>query len=221
MSELLREIDQELRQDRAREWMVRYGPKALLVGVAIVALVAIGVYFNKVEMERRAAATAQLIAIIGDEQRPQHLKIDALSAYVEEQHGAIAALGEFHLAAELARQGDIEAARGHYQSLATNSDLASELQDLAILFDILLRIDTDPAGELVRELEPLTAPNITWRWTAQELTALLHVRLGNIDQAQRIFAELAITDGLPLGLRQRVFQWQEIFGTPEDDPSAS
>ncbi|MBV6632205.1 MAG: hypothetical protein KI792_04120 [Alphaproteobacteria bacterium] len=221
MSDLLREIDQELRQDRAREWMVRYGPKLLVAAVAIVALVAIGVFLNKQEMERRAVATAELISILGDEQRPIDLNIDALTGYVEEQHGAIGAIGEFHLAAELARQGDVEAARGHYQGLATNGDLAPELQDLALLFDILLRLDTDPAGELIRELQPLTMPDVTWRWSAQELTALLHVRQGDIDQARRIFAELAITDGLPVGLRARVFRWQEIFGTPDEDPSAS
>ena len=43
MSELFREIDSELRQDKAREWLLRYGPRILIVCVIGIFLVAIGV----------------------------------------------------------------------------------------------------------------------------------------------------------------------------------
>ena len=66
MSELFREIDSELRQDKAREWLLRYGPRILIVCVIGIFLVAIGVYLREQEMERREAATAELIGIVGE-----------------------------------------------------------------------------------------------------------------------------------------------------------
>lgn len=218
MSELFREIDSELRQDKAREWLMRYGPRILIVSVITVLLVAIGVYLREKEMERRAAATAELITIVGEGPRPTDLSIDALTRFVETTDGAVAAIGQFHLAGELARSGDLEAAMQNYRQLAVNSHLTPELQDLALLFDIMLRLDDvdQTVDDLLAELAPLTAPSVAWRFSAMELTALLQIRKGNEEQGKQIIADLLEVPNLPLGMRQRLFQWTEIYGVPAD-----
>jgi hypothetical protein len=58
MSELFREIDSELRQDKARELLLKYGPRALILSVIAVITVVVGVYLRDQEHARQADASA-------------------------------------------------------------------------------------------------------------------------------------------------------------------
>ena len=216
MSELFREIDSELRQDKAREWLLRYGPRILIVCVIGIFLVAIGVYLREQEMERREAATAELIGIVGEGPRPTDLSVEQLQQYVANTKGEIAAIGQFHLAGELARDGDVGGALANYKELSANSDLTQELRDLASLYSIMLRMNDEnqTADALIAELAPLSGPEVAWNLTAQELTALLHIKNGNEEQGRQIIADLLEVTNLPLGMRRRLFQWTEIYGEP-------
>ncbi|MEO0394156.1 MAG: hypothetical protein AAF213_13090, partial [Pseudomonadota bacterium] len=125
--------------------------------------------------------------------------------------------GEFCLAGQLAREGNIGGALDNYQTLALDPNLPDELQDLALLYAIMLRMDGDtPAEDLIAELEPLTNPAITWRWSALELQALLHIENGDVETGRAMIADLLLEPNLPVSMRRRLFQWTEIYGVPED-----
>ncbi|MEO0393746.1 MAG: hypothetical protein AAF213_10970, partial [Pseudomonadota bacterium] len=71
MSELFREIDSELRQDKARALLAKYGPRALIFSVITVVAVVIGVYLRDQEIARQSAATQELVKLVGEGPIPQ------------------------------------------------------------------------------------------------------------------------------------------------------
>jgi hypothetical protein len=215
MSDLLREIDQELRQDKARELLLRYGKQFLIGSVIIVLLVAIGVYLRNQDIKQRAATTLELVGIIGEGPTPTDLDLDALEKYVASAHGELASLGKFHMAGELARRGQKDDAIKIYRELAVDGSLTDELQDLAVLLDIMLRVDDGEPQSLIKELAPLTLPTIAWSYTARELTALLQIKAGDLNSGREGISSLLDVDGLPINMRRRLYQWQEIYGVPE------
>ena len=217
MSELFREIDSELRQDKARALLIKYGPRALILSIIAVVAVVIGVYLRDQEIARQSAATEELVRIVGEGPIPEDLSAWDLAAFVETTDGTIGAIGQFQLAGQLARDGNIEGALDNYRELAINPDLPDELQDLALLYGVILRVNSDaPTPQLIEELAPLTNPDVAWRWSAMELQALLHIRNGDVATGQTIFAELLLVPNLPVSMRRRLFQWTEIYGVPED-----
>ena len=217
MSELFREIDSELRQDKARAVLLKYGPRALILSVIAVIAVVIGVYLRDQEQARQATATAELLRIVGEGPIPDNLETWELAAFADTTDGTIGALGKMHLAGQLARDGDVEGALRAYDELALDRNLTDEFRDLALLYGIILRMNNGASPEvLLGELEPLTNPDVTWRWSAMELQALLHIQMGNVETGQTIIADMLLIPNLPVEMRRRMFRWSEIYGTPED-----
>lgn len=216
MSELFREIDSELRKDKARELLIKYGPRFLILSVVAVIAVVIGVYLRDQEHARQAEATAELVRIVGEGPFPDNLPAWELAGFADTTGGTVGALGKLHLAGQLARDGNIEGALKAYQELAIDRDLPDELQDLALLYSIILRMNEGAAhDELLAELEPLMNPNVAWRWSAMELTALLHIQNGDLLRGQTMIADMLLIPNLPVEMRRRLFQWSEIYGAPE------
>jgi hypothetical protein len=91
-----------------------------------------------------------------------------------------------------------------YDGLAANSSLDRPLQDLAALRAGLILVDTAPLPELSTRLEPLTAPDRTFRHTARELLALGAWRTGDQAAAKRWFDLIATDAETPAGTRQRM-----------------
>lgn len=214
MSDLLREIDQELRQDKARALMRRYGLQFLIGSVMIVVLVAVGSYLRERDIERRAKLTLELYNMVGDGPRPDAFEIKPMEVFIGHATGELKALGQFHLAGALTREGDKAGAHKLYQQLALSADLTPELQDLALLLDIMHRMDEEAPGPLLAELEPLTTG--TWGYSARELVGLLMIRAGRLKDGQLTFQALMKETDLPVAMRRRLLQWQEIYGVPAD-----
>ena len=59
------------------------------------------------------------------------------------------------------------------------------------------------SGEIVKRLEPLTAGDSPWRFSAMELTALAELHGGHSERARALFLTLADDPAAPAGLRGR------------------
>jgi hypothetical protein len=96
-------------------------------------------------------------------------------------------------ASELAHQ-DVKAAVAAYDKIAADTGAGQTLQDLAAVRAAILLVDTAPYEEVRRRLEPLAAPERTFRHTAREMLALAAWRAGDATAAKRWF-DMILTDG--------------------------
>ena len=112
-------------------------------------------------------------------------------------------LARFREAAEVARR-DPKAAVAIYDQLAADSSLGRDLQDLAALRAGTILVDTAPYSEIVQRLEPLTAPDRTFRHSARSMLALAAWRAKDTT-AMRKWSDMILADAeTPSGTRGQI-----------------
>lgn len=203
MTEIFREIDEELRLEKLQRVWRRYG--VLIVALAAGAVLGTAGYVGwqsyteAQEKERGRAFTAAL------EQSAQADAEAALAAFegLTDGSDAYAALAQLQQAGLELRSGDTAAANALYEALADDASTQAPFRDLAVILLALNSIDTADPDALTARLAPLAAPDNPWRYSAQELTALLALRKGDTARAREILTALTADAGAPAGARQR------------------
>ena len=203
MSDIFREIDEELRRDNLLKLWSRYG--RYVVAVAVLALVVAGgivAWRDHQLSERRAQSTryAAALTLARDGKEADAVKVFAAIA---DEGGGYAILASFEEAALMARSGDREGSAAAYDRIAAASELDSNLRGLAVLLSVMQRMpDADPHTTIDR-LAPLTASDNPWRPSAIELTALARLKSGDKTGALDLFKSLADDPATPQSLRAR------------------
>jgi len=203
VSDIFREIDEELRRDNLLKLWSRYG--RYIVAIAVLALVVAGAivaWRDHQLSERRGQSTryAGALTLARDGKESDAAKVFAATA---NESGGYAVLASFEEAGLLAKSGDHEAAAAAYDRIAAGNDLDPNFHGLAVLLSVMQRMpDTDPHTTIDR-LEPLIASGNPWRPTAVELMALARLQSGDRSGALDLFKSLADDLATPQNLRAR------------------
>ena len=202
MSDIFREIDEELRRDNLLNLWARYG--RYIIAVAAVALVVAGgiVAWREHQLaERRAQSTryAGALTLARDGKEADAAKVFAAIA---EEGGGYAVLASFEEAALLAKSGDRSAAIADYDRIAA-TDLDPGLRGLALLLSVMQSLPEAGARQTIERLAPLTESGNPWRPTALELTALARLKSGDKSGALDLYKGLADDLAAPPSLRAR------------------
>ncbi len=206
MSDIFREVDEEVRQEKLLGLWKRYG----LFVVAGVVLVIAGVggwkaYESWRESERREAANLYAAALESAEGEPVAAleTLERQAAPADDGYGLLAALQAARLRATA---GDVEGAVADWEAIRDAGDLPRIYRDMAGLLIVQHLFDEAPAEQLEADLAPLLDPVSAVRPAALELAALLALREGDVATARSRLAELTDDSATPLGLRQRATQ---------------
>jgi hypothetical protein len=203
MSDLFREVDEELKQDRAKSLARRWGP---LVGsvVAVVLVATAGwTLWDRWQQSRAESATAALIETLSAQGADPATTADRLAVLADEAGGAHETLAVLNEASMRAEAGDTAAAVALYTRVAEDGGADPVFRDLARLALVMHQLgEADPA-DLAARLEPLAAADSPWRFTARELQALVALEAGDTDRARALAAELAEAPQAPPGVRTR------------------
>ena len=202
MSDIFREIDEELRRDNLLKLWARYG--RYIITAAVVALVVAGgiVAWREHQLaERRAQSTryAGALTLARDGKEANAAKVFAAIA---EEGGGYAVLASFEEAALLAKSGDRSAAIADYDRIAA-TDLDPGLRGLALLLSVMQSLPEAGARQTIERLAPLTESGNPWRPTALELTALARLKSGDKSGALDLYKGLADDLAAPPSLRAR------------------
>jgi hypothetical protein len=211
------EVDEDLRADQARALLRRYG--GLLVLAMLLTLVGVGVYHTW--QERQEAAAEAVGTRFLDAQKLAAYKIPPKD--LPQQFAAIAAtapdgyrtLARLHLAVLDWNRGQHDSAIAEWQSIADDSAAPQLLRDLANLTGAQYQLDTANPQILKAKLLPLVTGGGRWRPLAEQLTALLDLRLGRTVEAKEIMKSLAQDPQVPPGVRQTS---QDLLMTLEATP---
>lgn len=203
MSDLFREVDEELKQDRAKTLARRWGP---LVGgiVAVVLLASVGwTLWERWQQSRDENATAALIQSMSAQGADEATIADQLAVVAQGAGGAHETLALLNEASMRAEAGDAAAAIALYRQVAEDGGADPVLRDLARLSLVMHELGTADPADLNARLEPLAEPSSPWRWTAQELQAVVALQAGDTDRALEIVSTLAEAAEAPAGVRTR------------------
>lgn len=212
MSDIFREVDEELKQERyARLWQ-KYGRYVIAFFVLLVLAVAgregwhhyrDGV--RQDESDRFFAATRA----ITDSSRA-----DALAAYetlADDAATGYGLLARFRAASLRFAEGDQAGGLAGYEAIAADGAVPAIYQELAVLLIALNSLDSADPASLEARLQPLVAAGRPWRHTARELLAALALRQTNSDAAISLYRQLADDGEAPQGARARAAEMLRII----------
>jgi len=202
VSDIIREVDEELRRENFEKLWRKYGSYAL--GLATLIVVAVAAFFEwqhyttgqREARARQYDAALQLVAA-ADPGAPA-----ALQGLATGDDG-YAALAQLQAAAVKGKAGDTAGAVAIYEKMAADSAIDESLRNLALMLLALYTADTAPPDQLTQRLKPLTAAANPWHYSALELTAVLAQRAGDTAKAAQILTGLADDLNAPQALRQR------------------
>lgn len=192
MSEIFREIDEELRQEKLKEQWAKYGRYVIVVAVLVVG----GVggykgwqYYDLQQREKAAAMYAEAIDLAGQ----QNLSEAAarLGQLANEGGTGYRIVGTLQQAALLVQAGDHDNAAVIYEKLAADTSIPEYYQELALVLMAMQQADDADPQPLIDRLSPLAEDGKPWRNTARELIASLYLRLNDTGAARNELSAIA------------------------------
>jgi hypothetical protein len=203
VSDIFREIDEELRRDNLLKLWSRYGRHiVVLVVLVLVAAGSIVAWRDHQRSERRAQSMrySSALSLVRDGKAAEAAKVFAVIA---PEGGGYATLASFEEAELLAKSGDRKGAAAAYDRIAETGGLDPVFRQLATLLSVMQGLpDTDPHS-VINRLAPMTSPGNPWRSTALELTAAARLQAGDKSGALEVYKTLADDVGAPQGTRAR------------------
>ena len=203
MSDIFREIDEELRRDNLLKLWSRYGRR--IVALAVFVLVVAGgiVAWRDHQLSERHAQSMRYSSALSLVREGKDAEAAKVLAVIAPEGGGYATLAAFEEAELLAKSGDRKAAAAAYDRIAATGGLDSVFRELATLLSVMQGLpDTDPHSVIDR-LAPMSSPGNPWRSTALELTAAARLQAGDKNGALEVYKTLADDLAAPQGTRAR------------------
>jgi len=211
VADIFQEVDEDVRRERLEKLWQRYGHFAIAGCILIV--VAVGAWrgYEWWENKKAAKSGAAFESAVALAEAGKHQEAEAAFAKLAADGSAgYRPLARLREAAELSRS-DKAAAVKAYDEIAADKSAGQVVQDLAVLRSGFLLVDTAPYSEIRTRLEPLTAPDKTFRYSARELLALSAWKSGDMTAARQ-WADAIITDPQsPEGTRTRAAILSELI----------
>jgi hypothetical protein len=211
VSDIFREIDEELRRDNLLKLWRRHG-RYLIAGVVVVLLIAGGfVAWRNHQQAQRLAQSVRYEAGLSLLRQGKDAEAAKIFASVGEEGGGYAQLAAFEAADLAMKSGDYKTAATDYDKIAASAGIDPELRDAATLLSVMNGFaDGDPQAGIDR-LKPLTETGNAWRATALELTAAAKVKSGDKAGALEIYKKLADDLAAPEGARARAAEMAAVL----------
>ena len=212
MSEIFREVDEEVRQERYLRLWKRYGPHATAAVVAVVVATAAIVGWRAYQVSEREAESVQYTAALRllDAGDPTGAA-NAFGELADSTGSGYGTLARLQQAAALA-ESSAAAAVELYARIAEDGGVADIFRDLARLRAAMLLMDSVPPEDLYPRLDALTANDNPWRFVAREMRALVDLRAGKAAEARTAYEELVDDVEAPQGVRRRAAEMVTVLG---------
>jgi hypothetical protein len=204
VADIFKEVEEDLRRDKAADWWKRNS----LYIYAAAAVVVIGVagyqgwraYDENLRAEQSDSYAEALRLVGSGETERARQSLAALADPTDDGYALLAALTQARLAAEA---DDTAAAEEIWQALAENGDASPALSDLGALFSVMRRMNDGDPATLRGELRPLAAGEAPYRFTALELLAALALREGDTAAARTHLTQITDDPAAPASSRSR------------------
>ncbi len=212
MSEIFREVDEEVRQERHLRLWKKYGPYAIAALAAVVVVTAGIMGWREYQVSEREKESVHYTAALrllntGDTTTAANAFAD-LADSTNSGYGILARLQQ---AAALADSSSATAVQ-LYDRIAADSGVPGVFRDLARLRAVMLLIDTAAPDDLYPRFDALIAHDNSWRFVAREMRALVDLQAGKVAKARTAYEKLVDDAEAPEGVRGRAAEMLTVLG---------
>jgi hypothetical protein len=204
LSDIFREIDEELRRDSLQQLWKKYGNYVIALAVLIVVATAAVVAWRAYKDKQREAQGVQYAAAL--DLARQGKDADAAAAFAslaQTADSGRAVLARFEEAASKVDTGDVASAITIYDQIAADGSVDNAFRDAATVLSARYTLDKGDAQAVIAKLQPLASGAGPWHGLALEMTALAEMKAGQTAKARGDFDALAKDTTAPQGVRQR------------------
>ncbi|MFN3447491.1 MAG: tetratricopeptide repeat protein [Roseococcus sp.] len=216
MPDLIDEVEEDLRAERAKRLAQRFGGLAL--AAVLLLLAGVGGWKGWRWWEGRQAATAAEAFLSAAQSAAAEgadlgAAAERFAAIAREAPSGYRTLARLRAAALLAETGQTEAALAAWEAVAADSGVEPLYRDLATLLWGLHALDSADPARIAARLAPLAAPGAPWRASAREVLALAALRRNDAAEARRQFDALLADAATPQGVRERATRLLQGLGS--------
>ncbi len=214
----LREVDEEYRRDKFRDFFV--DNRVFLISVLVLFLASSGawIWWQSYQRERAGRQVEELAAVFQDigagRTKQAEPKLDALK---ESSSDAVRTTAVFTSAALDLQNNNPKAAIAKYRSIAEDDGVPEPYRQIALIRQTALEFDQLKAEEVIARMKPLATPGEPWFGSAGEMTALALVKQGKKAEAGKLFAAIGRDQGVPEVIRGRAIQMASSLGIDTSD----
>jgi hypothetical protein len=203
VSDIFREIDEELRRDNLLKLWSRYGRHVIAAVVGVLLIAGAVVVWRNHELSLRQAEATRYAGALSLAEDGKPADAAKVFAAIVGEGGGYGLLASFEQAGLLAKSGDHKAAITLYDRLAAAPGIAPAFHNLAVLLSVMQEMPHAAPQAIIARLAPLTQVGDPWRPTALELTAIARLEAGDVKGALALYKGLADDATAPRSLRAR------------------
>ncbi|WAX94749.1 tetratricopeptide repeat protein [Aminobacter sp. NyZ550] len=199
-----REVNEEIRQDKAKALWDRYGPAAIVIAVLIVIGTGLFVaweYWVETKANSSGDRFSQALTLANSGKADEALA--AFDALEKDGYGAYPLLARMRAATVQANKGDFKAAIAGFDEVAADSSIPNVIRDVARLRAALLLVDNGSYADVSGRVEALTNDTNPLRHSAREALGLAAWKEGKLADALKLFEQISSDEGAPRNARQR------------------
>ena len=203
MTDIFREIDEDIRRDRTVETFRKYGSWFIGAAVLVVALTGAYRWYQQDKQHKAEIAGGQFEAALEASRAGKSAEAEALLTDLVKGAGSgYRDLARFRVASEMGLTSPEKAVKA-FDELAADAQLGPLLQGLARLRAAYLVADSASMDELKARVEPLLPAGGTWASSARELLGLKALKANDFEGAGKYFDAIMTEDAAPQALKQR------------------
>jgi hypothetical protein len=212
LTDLFREIEEDLRRDQVKQLWEKYGIYVVGLAVAIILVAAAIVGWRAYERSRDEAASAHYDAIVAAsaKEKPEEAA-KAFGDFAATAPSGYASLAKLRQAAALLDAGDRKGAVAVYDALADGSGGSPLVRGMARVKAGLLVADTASYDEMKSRMAPISGADNPWRNNARELVGLAAWKSGKYVEAEAQFDAIVNDPQASAGLRDRAHVMQALL----------
>ena len=200
------EVNEDLRAERARRLLQRYGFLLVIVVVLIVAGAAGWQMWQSRQHGAREAVAARFLTATQVSAATGPERTEALATFsgiAKDGPSGYRSLARLREAAAKSGAGDLPGALALWDAVSADEQADPSLRRVADMLWVQHQIDTGEPALVEGRIQPLAAPGQPWRPLALEARAWLKLRTGDAAGAETTLREIIAMPSAPPGVRAR------------------
>ncbi|MEP1882950.1 MAG: tetratricopeptide repeat protein [Roseibium sp.] len=225
MSDIFREVDEDIRQEKYRRLWDRLGPWVIAAAVLIV--VGTGgyrgwLYWQENQSQQAGDAFFEAVRL---SESGDVAQAEQMFAELSDATGGYPALAKLRAATDMVREERTTEALAEFDALSRDSSVDSTLRDIASLRAAYVAVDSEDYAGVADRVEGLTGEDGPFRAAAREILAVAAWKAGDVDTARSWIAALEDDPATPTDAARRVGILSKVidaaFGAADDSDGAA
>ena len=209
MSDILRQVDEDLRKERIIQLLKSYGIYIIVtIVVIIVSIISYQLVIskNKSENERLVEIYIQAESIKNSNQ-----KLEKLSELINAQNEYLSGLAELKVANFYINNGNIEKALESLDNIIDNQKYDPIINDLSLYFMLMIKLEKISYEEFSSYIDDEMIEISKFKYLFKELIAIKNFLNGDVDDARKRFQNLISDPDIPLEINTRAIKFIQLI----------